>query len=245
MKRIVGWLLMTCLMAACGDPDQGPPLGPFAAMAKKETDPAFNIVPPSSRSPAAFSYTSSNLAVATIAGSLVTIKGPGKTTITASQPSIGNYGPTSASTTLTVDKVDCGAGSAVVNGVCTVVPVCVKPAVLTNNQCVPPATGAALVHANGLAWLGVSYPDNWTNAENFCATITIQGAGKWRQPSSAELTALQASGVLAGQGWTLGPTWSSTMASASATASHVVVDLSTGATADRPDVAGAYVSCVR
>jgi hypothetical protein len=78
MKRIVGWLLMMCLVVACGDPDQGPPLGAFAAITKTETDVPFNIVPPSSKSPASFSYTSSNAAVATIAGSLVTIKGAGR-----------------------------------------------------------------------------------------------------------------------------------------------------------------------
>lgn len=245
MKRIVGWLLMLCLVAACSDPDQGPPLGPFAAIEKKETDPPFDITPPSSRSPAAFTYTSSDAAVATIAGSRVTIKGPGKTTITASQPSIGNYGPTSASTTLTVAKVDCGAGSVVVNGKCTAVPTCVPPAVLTNNQCVPPTTDAALVHANDLAWMGVSFSDNATNAKAFCESITIEGADKWHLPTAAELTALQQSGALAGQGWTLGPTWSSTMGTASTAASHVVVDLSNGTSAERADVAGAFVSCVR
>jgi len=245
MKRIVGLLLMMCLMAACSDPDQGPPLGPFAAIEKKETDPAFDITPPSSRSPAAFTYTSSDAAVATIAGSRVTITGPGKTTITASQPSIGSFGPTSASTTLTVSKVDCGAGSTVVNGKCAVVPTCVAPAVLTNNQCVPPASNAALVHANGLAWMGVSFPNNVTTAKAFCESITIEGADKWRLPTEDELIALQKSGILAGQGWTLGATWSSTMGSVSSTASHVVVDLSTGVLAERADVAGAYVTCVR
>ena len=245
MKRIVGLLLMMCLMVACGDPDQGPPLGPFAAITKKETDPAFDITPPSSRSPAAFTFTSSNTAVATIAGTLVTIKGPGETTITASQPRIGSFGPTSASTTLTVSKVDCGAGSVVVDGKCAVVPTCVAPAVLSNNQCVPPPTSAAVVHFDGFAWMGVSSTDNFANAGNFCATSTIGGVTGWKQPTADQLIALQKSSALAGQGWSLGATWSSTLPTSSTTASHMVVDLSTGAVSAHPDVGIAYVSCVR
>src|SRR4051812_31122743 len=109
MKRIVGWLFLLCLVVACSEPDEGPPLGPFAAITQNGTDPPFNIVPPTSKSPAAFSYTSSDTKVATIAGSLVTIRGPGQSTITASQGGTGGYGPTSASTTLTVTAVACDA----------------------------------------------------------------------------------------------------------------------------------------
>ncbi|MGJ7914144.1 hypothetical protein ACI48D_01505 [Massilia sp. LXY-6] len=240
MKRILGWLLMMCLMAACGDPDQGPPLGVFAAIAKKETDPAFNITPPSSRSPAQFTYTSSNAEVATIAGSLVTIKGPGTSTITASQDRIGGYGPTSGSTTLTVSAVACDtAGNVRIKLVC--VP-CVAPAVATGGVCVAPATNAVIVHANDLAWMGVSHKDSWTNARDFCATITLGGAsGPWKLPSQAELAALQKSGAIDGHGWSLGPTWSSTAGAAG----HVAVDLSSGAAAELGNTANAYVSCVR
>jgi hypothetical protein len=116
MKRIVGWLLMMCLMAACSDPDQGPPLGVFAAITKTLADKPFDIVPPSSRSPAPFSFTSSNPQVATISGTLVTITGVGVTTITASQPRIGGYGPTSASTTLTVTAATTTSASAFTAG---------------------------------------------------------------------------------------------------------------------------------
>jgi hypothetical protein len=248
MKRIVGWLMMLCLMClvvACSDPDQGPPLGPFAAITKTETDAPFNIVPPTSKSPADFSYTSSNPAVATIAGSLVTIKGAGQSTITASQGSVGGWGPTSATTTLTVTAVACPNSNEVrINGICTPVPSCVPPAVLTNNQCIPPVTSATAVRTDVL-WMGVSYSDNWTKARDFCATSTIEGATGWHQPSEAQLKALQASGAISGHGWAVGPTWSADMGTASNTASHVAVDLSSGASIERADVAGAYVSCVR
>jgi hypothetical protein len=116
MKRLLGWLLMMCLIAACSDPDQGPPLGPFAAITKTLADKPFDIVPPSSRSPAPFTYTSSKPEVATISGSTVTITGVGVTMITASQSRIGSYGPTSASTTLTVTAAPPTSASAFTAG---------------------------------------------------------------------------------------------------------------------------------
>ncbi|MGB9108335.1 MAG: hypothetical protein WCC39_06575 [Telluria sp.] len=246
MKRIVGLLMLLCLMVACGNPDQGPPLGAFAAITKTETDAPFNIVPPSSKSPADFSYTSSNPAVATIAGSLVTIKGPGQSTITASQGSVGGWGPTSATTTLTVTAVACSGTDVRINGVCTPVPSCTLPATLQNNQCIPPASSAALVHTASLAWMGVSFSANYANASAYCASTTIAGTtGGWRLPSTAELKDLQASGAFAGQGWAVGYTWSSEMGVTASEATHVAVDLASGATVERPDAAGAYVTCVR
>jgi hypothetical protein len=251
MKRMLGWLKVMCLMClmctvvACSDPDQGPPLGAFAAITKTETDAPFNIVPPSSKSPADFNYTSSNPAVAVISGSLVTIKGPGTSTITAAQPGVGGWGPTSASTTLTVTAVPCGGTDVRINGVCTPVPNCIKPATLTNNQCIPQANTAQLVHATGLAWTGVYHSDNWTNARDYCSTITVGNTTGWKLPTAQQLLELQASGALAGQGWLVGPTWSADMGTNSNTAAHVVVDLSSGGTLERNDVGGAYVTCVR
>jgi hypothetical protein len=227
MKRTTGWLAMLCLVAACGgSPDQGPPLGPFAAISKTVADAPFNIVPPSSKSPVPFTYTSSKPEVATIAGSLVTIKGPGETTITASQAADGQWGPTSASTTLTVTA-------------------CVPPATLSGSQCLLATGGATLVHANGKAWMGVSFTDTWSRAREFCATSTIEGVKGWSQPTADDLKALQAANVLAGRGWTLGPTWSSTQGANAA--SHVTVDLSlsSAARAEPGDTATAFVSCVR
>ena len=246
MKRIVGWLFMLCMLVACSDPDQGPALGPFAAITKTETDKPFNIVPPSSKSPAPFSYTSSNQAVAVITGSLVTIKGPGETTITATQPGTGGWGPTSASTTLTVTAVACEAGSVRINGNCVPKPNCVEPAVLTNNQCIVPASNppVGLVTFDAKAWMGVSFSNNWTKARDFCDTVTIDGYGNWRLPSVAELKKLVASDEIAGHNWSVGVTWAAEMGTASDQASHKVVDLATGADAERPDAAGAFVSCV-
>lgn len=246
MKRIVGWLFMLCMLVACSDPDQGPPLGPFAAIKKTETDAPFNIDPPTSKSPAPFTFTSSNPAVATISGSLVTIKGPGESTITASQAGTGGWGPTSASTTLTVTEVPCDSGSVRIAGRCTAKPDCVAPAVLTNNQCVVPAANPPVsgVTFDAKYWMGVSFSNSWSRARDFCATVTVDGWGTWRLPSTAELQALVNAGEIAGHNWSIGPTWSADMGTASSQASHVVVDLATGAAPERPDTAGAYVSCV-
>lgn len=209
MKRMLGCLLMLCLMAACSDPDQGPPLGPFPAISKTLGDKPFDIVAPSSRSPAPFTFTSSKPEVATISGTLVTITGTGVTTITASQPSIGSYGPTSASTTLTVN----------------------------------PVTTASSLTSSSLTWMAVSTMDTWTNARDFCASSTIEGMTGWRQPTQAELTTLRQSAAITGHGWSLGPTWSSTVDTASS-ANHMTVDLSSGAAVGRSDATSAYVSCV-
>jgi hypothetical protein len=91
--------------------------------------------------------------------------------------------------------------------------------------------------------MGVSHADTWTKARDFCASSTIGGVTGWRQPTTDELKKLQAAKVLDGQGWTLGPTWSSTAGKASG--SHVALDLSSGAATEPADTASAYVSCVR
>jgi hypothetical protein len=52
----------------------------------------FTITAPTSNSSGAFTYTSSNTSVATIAGNVVTIVGAGTTTITATQAAAGGFG---------------------------------------------------------------------------------------------------------------------------------------------------------
>lgn len=242
MKHSAAWLSIACplVLLACSDPDHGPPLGTFAAINKTETDPPFNIVPPASRSPAPFTYSSSNPAVAVVAGSLLTIKGVGQSTITASQAAVGGWGPTSASTTLNVGAVSCGGNQARIDGVCTA---CVAPATALANECRPPAADAKPVTALFLAWTGVGFTNAWSLARDYCATITVEGRRGWKLPNAEQLLELQASGALAGQNWALGPTWSATPGTS--TASHVAVDLAGGGAAERADADLAYVTCVR
>ena len=67
-------------------------------------DPSFNINDPSSNSPEAFTYDSSNTSVATISGRTISIIGSGTTTITATQTSNDNYNSTNTSAVFYVSK---------------------------------------------------------------------------------------------------------------------------------------------
>lgn len=69
-------------------------------------DAAFPLTPPTGLSDGAFTYSSSNAAVATVAGNVVTITGAGTVTLTATQApsSDGNYAGASISVVMTVDK---------------------------------------------------------------------------------------------------------------------------------------------
>jgi hypothetical protein len=74
-----------------------PTLGSFTVPAKSTSDVPFTLTAPTSNSGGAFTYTSSNTAVATISGTTVTIVGAGTSVITATQAANGAYG--SGSTT--------------------------------------------------------------------------------------------------------------------------------------------------
>jgi uncharacterized protein YjbI with pentapeptide repeats len=66
-------------------------------------DASFALVDTSSNSPVAFTYSSSNTSVATVAGNVVTILTPGATTITVSQVANATYNSATATMTLTVN----------------------------------------------------------------------------------------------------------------------------------------------
>jgi uncharacterized protein with beta-barrel porin domain len=69
---------------------------------KSVGEPDFDLPVPTSDSDGAFTFTSSNAAVATVTGRKVTIVGDGVTTLVATQAATGNYTQASVSTTLTV-----------------------------------------------------------------------------------------------------------------------------------------------
>lgn len=73
------------------NPSVAPVLGAFAIATRPAGAAAFALTPPSSSSAAAFSYASSNPAVATVLGNTVTIVGVGTTTITATQAASPGY----------------------------------------------------------------------------------------------------------------------------------------------------------
>lgn len=82
-----------------------PTLSNFNNNTKIYFDVSYSIIPPSSNSSGVFTYTSSNLAVATISGTIVNIVGPGSTTITATQDADGSYCGASVTSTLTINTV--------------------------------------------------------------------------------------------------------------------------------------------
>ena len=69
-----------------------PTIGTFTIPAKNFGDASFNLTAPTSNSNGAFSYTSSNAAVATVtSGGTVTVVGAGSATISAVQDACGNF----------------------------------------------------------------------------------------------------------------------------------------------------------
>jgi hypothetical protein len=69
-----------------------PTLSNFSVPSKLLTDAPFAITAPTSNSSGAFTYSSSNINVATITGNMITIVGGGSSTITAIQAAAGGFG---------------------------------------------------------------------------------------------------------------------------------------------------------
>ena len=234
-------LVFAFILSACGGGGELT-LGPFPAIEKTEGDAAFALVAPTSKSPADFVFSSSDPIVATISGKTVTVLRAGKTTITASQPTMGQWSSASTSAVLTVLPRACTAPLVPVSGAC--VKPCIEPATRPSGVCVAPAASGAAVARNLLTWTPTAFAKVWTDAEAYCSTTTINAKTGWRLPTEFELADLAASGVTAGQGWVLARTWSSTRSDAAA---HLTVDLANPATpsASHLDDNSAYVTCVK
>lgn len=86
-------------------PDPSPTITGFDDLTKTAYDAAFILQTPTSNGTGAFTYTSSNPSVATISGNVVTITGPGSTTITATQAADGTYATGTITASLTVNSV--------------------------------------------------------------------------------------------------------------------------------------------
>lgn len=213
------------LLAACGGSGDGVPLGEFPAISKTEGDAPFELKAPTSKSPAAFSFESSDKTVATIAGNVVTVLAEGTTTITARQGSLGSYNPTSTSALLTVKARTCAAG-----------------AVRKAGLCIPPETSATAVMRNGATWVPATFKLTWAEADAYCKNISYLGKTGWTLPARSDLSDLAGSGALDNHGWTLGETWSATEAGTDK--SHQAVSLAGGAVTAPMDGDKLYVTCV-
>ncbi|RZJ69254.1 MopE-related protein [Flavobacterium sp.] len=87
---------------ACSGGLPAPTLGTFTVPAKQLGDAPFALTAPTSNSAGAFTYTSSNTAVATISGNMVTVVGGGTSTITATQAATSSYSSATANASLVV-----------------------------------------------------------------------------------------------------------------------------------------------
>jgi hypothetical protein len=228
------------LLVSCGG--HGVTLGEFPAITKTEGDPPFALKAPSSASPAGFTYASGDTTVATIAGDTVTVRLAGTTTITAQQPEMGSYYATSTSTVLTVKPRVCTAPTVRENGLC--VDPCIAPATRVNGECAAPAVAtASFVTKDARTWMPASFAISWNDASAFCTGSKINGQTGWKLASEFDLAQLYASSLLAGKGWSLGKTWSST--SGATATSHLAVNLASGASGSEANENSAYVVCVR
>lgn len=81
-----------------------PTIASMSAINKTFGDAAFTLTAPTSNATGAFTFASSNTAVATISGTTVTIVGVGVATITATQATDANYNAGSVTAVLTVAK---------------------------------------------------------------------------------------------------------------------------------------------
>jgi hypothetical protein len=214
------------LLASCGGHD-GVELGPFAALSATEGDAPITLSAPTSKSPAAFTYTSSNPRVGEIRGNTIVIGIEGTATITAQQGREGSYYPTSTSTTLTVAKRVCELPAENVDGVC----------VVTVNT-------AANLSSGGLDWMPATERTmTWATADAFCKTAKINESTGWRLPTQAELNSLVATGQLTGKGWNLADTWTSNAGTPEKT--HVAINLSSNRLVEVADDKKAAVTCVK
>lgn len=230
------WLLiLVFFLTACGGGLEESELSGFPPITKTEGDASFVLTPPSSKSKGAFTYSISDPTVATIGGSTVTLLRAGTATITATQ----------------AKTVDHSANS--VTAVLTVLPrACTVPATSQNSTCVAPASATRIfVVRSGRTWMPVEFIADWATAQAYCATTTINGLIGWRLPNEFELNDLYASGMMNGQGWTLGKTWSSTSSNGAFITPgvdaffHLAVNLTTGVSSSELNENGAYISCVR
>ncbi len=83
-----------------------PTIGTLSLPAVNNADAPFTITNPTSNSSGAFTYSSSNTAVATVSGNTVTIVAAGTATITATQAASGIYTSGTAAATLTVTTLN-------------------------------------------------------------------------------------------------------------------------------------------
>jgi hypothetical protein len=224
---LLSTIIIASALAACGG-SAGPEFGPFPPINKVYGDSPFQIKAPSSDSPGAFTFTSSNTNVATIGGDIVTILGSGNSTITATQAASGKWSSAATTAVLTVSNKICASQAKPLNGNCIA----------------PTLNGSTIIFSNH-SWMPAELTDTWVQANMFCATTQINGEMGWRLPSELELSELQknAKPSLIEKKWKLGKTWTSVAAGTSS--SHKAVNLDNATISDESDLNAIYFTCIK
>jgi hypothetical protein len=151
----------------------------FSVPAKTTGDTTFSLVPPTTPSNGAFTYTSSNTAVATINGSTVTIVGAGSSTITATQATTANFASAMISSLFTVNRI-----TTVLSGFS----VSAKTFGDASFALVPPTS-----NSNGL----ITYTSSNTAVATIDGnTVTIVGAGNSTITANQATTAMHGSATI-------------------------------------------------
>ena len=179
-----------------------PTLSNFSVPAKVLGNASFALTAPQSNSDGAFTYSSSNLAVATISGTTVTIVGAGTTTITATQTATATYGSNSITATFTVIPLATLSNFSVPSKIFGDAPFALTAPVSNS-------TGAFTYTSSNLAVATISG-----------STVAVVGAG------TTTITATQAATATHGSN-SITSTFTVSSASANANASYTVLTLTT------------------
>ena len=101
-RQTLNWVSVSTTMTLTVKADK-PVLGPFGSVTiMKDSVASLSLIAPTSNSTGAWTFTSSNPAVARLVGNVITPLAFGSTVITATQEANGNFSSTTASMTLTI-----------------------------------------------------------------------------------------------------------------------------------------------
>jgi hypothetical protein len=213
MKKILFLLFAVVMFAACKKDNKSDPTLYFTTNTHAVGDADYTLRPPLSTSSGDFSYTSSDLSVATISGNTVSVKKTGTTTISATQSASEDYGPATITATLTI--VPAGTfvvGQAIPGGIVVYVNGTGQHGYMTSaddigtnvpwstgnvNATVATSTGLGTGNANTakiIALIG----NSGTYAAKMCVDYRGGGFTDWYLPSLAEMAFMRYSRDLIG-----------------------------------------------
>jgi len=174
-----------------------PTITNFSNVTKTFSDVSFSLSNPTSNSTGAFSFQSSNSAIASILGNTVTIKGTGTVTITATQAFDNNYRSASVTATLTINT---GVRTTTISGISNMSKTFGDEAFYVNPTSNSPAsftyqssnTSVATISGNMITVVGAGSATITVSQEAFSNATTSYAAGS----VTATLTVNKANPIL-------------------------------------------------